>query len=50
VTQGDPDPEYSDGSVGRYVREQWSAPACAARLLEIYRALAGGDLRAHATA
>jgi len=39
------------GRAGReHVREQWSAPACAARLLEIYRALAGGDLRAHAAA
>jgi MinD-like ATPase involved in chromosome partitioning or flagellar assembly len=31
VTQGEPDPEYSDGSVGRYVREQWTADAAARR-------------------
>jgi len=31
VTQGDPDPEHSDGSVGRYVREQWSADTAARR-------------------
>jgi len=31
VTQGDPDPEFSDGSVRRYVREQWSADAAARR-------------------
>jgi MinD-like ATPase involved in chromosome partitioning or flagellar assembly len=27
----EPDPEYSDGSVGRYVREQWTADAAARR-------------------
>jgi MinD-like ATPase involved in chromosome partitioning or flagellar assembly len=27
----EPDPEYSDGSVGRYVREQWTADAPARR-------------------
>ena len=31
MTQGEPDPEYSDGSVGRYVREQWTADAAARR-------------------
>jgi MinD-like ATPase involved in chromosome partitioning or flagellar assembly len=31
VTQGEHDQEYPDGSVGRYVREQWSADAAARR-------------------
>ena len=31
VTQGEPDPEHPDGSVGRYVREQWSTDATARR-------------------
>jgi MinD-like ATPase involved in chromosome partitioning or flagellar assembly len=31
VTEGERDPEYPDGSVGRYVREQWSADATARR-------------------
>ena len=31
MTEGERDPEYPDGSVGRYVREQWSADATARR-------------------
>ncbi len=31
MTQGERDPEHPDGSVGRYVREQWNADATARR-------------------
>ena len=31
MTEGERDPDYPDGSVGRYVREQWSTDATARR-------------------